>query len=117
MAEAMVTAGEINAAAGYQPTRQVSSGAFAQVVRSHPRLDPWRMPTREVKGHLSLRSRSRCRWGSAGDLLRIGLPSGQQGLATSQRLAASALTGRMRQQRGVDEVTLGCTGAGWTCTW
>jgi hypothetical protein len=36
MAQAMVTAGEINAAAGYQPTRQVSSRAFTQVVRSHP---------------------------------------------------------------------------------
>jgi hypothetical protein len=37
------------------------------------------MQTREVTGHLSLRSRSRCRCGSAGDLLRIGLRSGQQG--------------------------------------
>jgi hypothetical protein len=48
MARPMVTAGEIDAAAEYQPTGQVSSRAFAQVVRSHPdwtrvKRDTWRL--------------------------------------------------------------------------
>jgi hypothetical protein len=42
------------------------------------------MQTREVKDGMSLRSRSRCRWGSGGDLLRIGLRSGQQGDSACQ---------------------------------
>ena len=40
------------------------------------------MQTREVKGQMFLLSRSRCRWMSAGDLVRIGLHTGQQGPAT-----------------------------------
>jgi hypothetical protein len=52
MAQAMVTAAEINAAAGYQPTRDVSSPAFAPGRPITPRLDAWRMQTREVKDHM-----------------------------------------------------------------
>jgi hypothetical protein len=64
MAQAMVTAGEIDAAAGYEPTRAGQQPSVRPGRPITPRLNPWRMQTREVKGHLSLRSRSRCRWGA-----------------------------------------------------
>jgi hypothetical protein len=82
MARAMVTAEEIDAAAGYQPTRAGRQPSVRPGRLITPRLDAWRMQTSEVKGNLSLRSRSRCRWGSGGDLLRIGPRSGRPGPAT-----------------------------------
>ena len=89
MAQAMVTAGDIDAAAGYQPTRAQPS--VRQVVRSHPGWPPGECKPARSRAICPLRSRSRCRWGSGGGLLRIGLHSGpaRPGNLTTTRGAGS----------------------------